>query len=156
MNLNGTELATERWTSKHSQPEMSSLNQKRKQSGFVILAIVFGSAAVAAAPKVHLDLAKQIFLTVADITMCLAIWDIYFQESLYKKRIESIFIELFFVIVVSAITAYIASKGITVLSTKLTPELGFLGWGIIGAIAAAIASLLGITWAFYCDDIYRN
>ena len=135
---------------------MSDLNRKRRESGLVILAIVFGSAAVAAAPKVDLDIAKQIFLTVADVTMCLAIWDIYFQKSLYEKKIQSIFIELFIVIVVSGVTAYIASKGITVLSTKLIPRLGFIGWVILGAIAASIASLLGITWMFYCDDIYRN
>ena len=88
--------------------------------------------------------------------MCLAIWDIYFQESLYKKKIQTIFVELFFVVVVSAITAYVASKGIVILSTKITPEFGFIGWGIVGAIAASFASVLGITWAFYCDDIYRN
>ena len=137
-------------------PKMSNLNQKRKQSGFMILATVFGSAAVAAAPKVNLNIAKQIFLTVTDVTMCLAIWDIYFQESLYKKKIQSIFVELFFVIIVSAVTAYVASKGIIVLSTKLIPSLGAIGWGISGALAALVASLLGITWTFYCDDIYRN
>lgn len=135
---------------------MNNLNQKRKQSGFTILAIVFGSAIVAAAPKVDLNVHKQIFMTVADVTMCLAIWDIYFQENLYKKTIESIFWELSFVVIISAITAYIASRGITVLSTKLVPELGSIGWGIAGVSAATIFSLLGITWTFYCDDIYRN
>ncbi|MEM8831237.1 MAG: hypothetical protein AAGE96_18040 [Cyanobacteria bacterium P01_G01_bin.19] len=29
------------------------------------------------------------------------------------------------------------------------PELGFVSWGIIGAIAALIAALLGIAWTFY-------
>ena len=135
---------------------MSNLNQKRKQAGFVILATVIGSAAVAAAPKTNLDIAKQIFLTVVDVAMCLAIWDIYFQESLYQKRIQSIFVELFFVIIVSAVTAYVASKGIIVLSTKLIPGWGAVGWGVVGITAASIASLLGITWMFYCDDIYRN
>lgn len=45
-------------------------------------------------------------------------------------------LELFFVIVVIAITAYIASKGITVLSSKLTPRLGQIGWWTVGAIAS--------------------
>ena len=135
---------------------MKNLTQKRKQSCFVILAIVFGSAIAASAPKVDLDNAKQVFLTVADVTMCLAIWDIYFKESLYQKKIKSILLELFFVIMVSAITAYIAARGITVLSTKLIPWLGAIGWGVVGALAALICSLLGIAWTFYCDDLYRN
>lgn len=135
---------------------MKNLTRKRKQSCFVILAIVFGSAVVAAAPKVNLDSAKQIFLTVADVAMCMAIWDIYFEESLYQKKIKSILLELFFVVMVSAITAFIASKGITVLSSKLIPASGLVGWGIIGAIAALTTSLLGIAWTFYCDDIYQN
>ena len=135
---------------------MTNLTEKRKQSGLVILAIVFGSAIVAAAPKVNLALAKEIFLTVADVTMCLTIWDIYFEESLYQRKIKSILLELFFVVIVSAITAYVASKGVTSLSHELVPKLGTLGWVIIGAIAASIASLLGIAWTFYCDDLYRN
>ncbi|MGL4880994.1 MAG: hypothetical protein ACRC8K_08005 [Waterburya sp.] len=135
---------------------MNNLAQKRKQSSLVILATVFGSAVVAAAPKVNLDSAKQIFLTVADVAMCMVIWDIYFQEKLYQKKIQSILLELFVVIMVSAITAYITSKGVTVLSDQLIAKLGKIGWGVIGAIAALAASLLGIAWTFYCDDLYKN
>ena len=132
-----------------------NLTEKRKQSCLIILATVFGSTAVAAAPKVNLTLAKQIFLTVADVAMCMTIWDIYFGENLYRKNLRAIFLELFFVIMLSGITAYTASKGITVLSNRLI-SLGALGWGMIGAIAALMASLLGIVWTFYCDDLYRN
>ncbi len=135
---------------------MKNLTQKRKQSCFVILATVFGSGVVAAAPKANLDFAKQIFLTVADVAMCMAIWDIYFEERLYQQKIISILLELFFVIMLSATTAYIVSKGIILLSSKLTLWLGLIGWGMIGAIAVLIVSLLGIAWTFYCDDLYRN
>lgn len=134
---------------------MNDLARKRRQSCLIILATVFGSTAVAAAPKVNLATAKQIFLTVADIAMCMTIWDIYFGENLYRKNITAIFLELFFVIMLSAVTAYTASKGITVLSDRLT-SLGGLGWGIIGALAAIMSSLLGVVWTFYCDDLYRN
>ena len=134
---------------------MKNLTKKRKQSCLIILATVFGSTAVAAAPKVNLAFAKQIFLTVADVAMCMTIWDIYFRENLYRKNLTAIFLELFFVIMLIATTAYTASKGITVLSDRLI-SLGALGWGIIGAIAAMMASLLGVVWTFYCDDLYRN
>jgi hypothetical protein len=135
---------------------MKNLAQKRKQSCLVILATVFGSAVVAAAPKVNPDSLKEIFLTVADVAMCMVIWDIYFQENLYQKKLKSILLELFFVIMVSAITAYITSRGITVLSDQLIPSLGKMGWVVIGAIAALTVSLLGIAWTFYCDDLYKN
>jgi hypothetical protein len=135
---------------------MNTLSKKRKQSCLIILATVFGSAVVAAAPKASLDYAKQVFLTVADIAMCMMIWDIYFEENLYQKNITSILLELFGVIILSAITAYIASKGITVLGDRLILWLGEMGWWVIGAIAALTASLLGVGWTFYCDDQYRN
>jgi hypothetical protein len=135
---------------------MNTLSKKRKQSCLVILATVFGSAVVAAIPKTNLDYAKQVFLTVADIAMCMVIWDIYFEENLYQKNITSILLELFSVIILSAITAYIASRGITALSDRLIPSLGATGWWIIGAIAALTASFLGVGWTFYCDDQYRN
>lgn len=135
---------------------MDNLTQKRQQSCLAILATVFSIALVAAAPKVNPDSVKEIFLTVADVAMCMVIWNIYFQENLYQRNIKSILLELFFVIVVIAITAYIASKGITVLSSKLTPRLGQIGWWTVGAIAALVTSLLGGAWAFYCDDLYKN
>jgi hypothetical protein len=135
---------------------MKNLAQKRKQSGLVILATVFGSTMVAAAPKVNPDSLKEIFLTVADVAMCMVIWDIYFQENLYQKKIKSILLELFFVIIISGITAYITSRGITVLSDQLIAWLGKMGWGVIGAIAALTVSILGIAWTFYCDDLYKN
>jgi hypothetical protein len=135
---------------------MSTLSKKRKQSCLVILATVLGSAVVAAVPKTNLDYAKQVFLTVADIAMCMVIWDIYFEENLYQKNITSILLELFGVIILSAITAYIASRGITALGDQLIPSFGAMGWWIIGAIAALTAGFLGVGWTFYCDDQYRN
>jgi hypothetical protein len=136
--------------------KMNSLTQKRKQSCLIILATVFGSAVVAAAPKANLDYAKQIFLTIADVAMCMVIWDIYFEENLYQRNIASILLELFFVIILSGVTAYIAAKGMTVLGDRLISRLGEIGWWLIGAIAALIASLLGAAWTVYCDDLYRN
>jgi hypothetical protein len=135
---------------------MRNLTQKRKQSCLIILATVFGSAVVAAAPKANLDTAKQIFLTVTDVAMCMMIWDIYFEENLYQRNITSILLELFFVIILSAITAYIASRGIMAFSDRLIPLMGEVGWGIIGAISALAASLLGFAWTYYCDDLARN
>lgn len=120
------------------------------------MATVFGSALVAAAPKTNLDSAKQIFLTVTDVAMCMMIWDIYFGENLYQKNIKSIFLELLFVILVIAITAYIISKGLTVLGDQLVVWLGMIGWGVIGVMAALAACLLGVAWTFYCDDLYKN
>lgn len=135
---------------------MMNLNRKRRQSCLIILATVFGSAVVAATPKANLDSAKQIFLTVADVAMCIVIWDIYFEETLYQKNIRSILLELFCVMILSAITAYIVSKGITVLGDRLIPWLGEIGWWIVGAIASGVTCFIGVTWTFYCDDLYRS
>jgi hypothetical protein len=135
---------------------MNDINRRRKKAFSIVLATVVGSAIVAAAPKVHLDTAKQIFLTIADIAMCMMIWDIYFEEKLYQKNIPSILLELFFVITVSGITSYITSKVILTFSNKLTQWLGVIGWSLTGAIAALAVGLLGIAWVFYCDDLYKN
>jgi hypothetical protein len=60
------------------------------------------------------------------------------------------------VILVSAITAFITSKGIAVLSEGPIANLGIMRWVIIGAIAGLATTLLGVVWAFYCDDLYKN
>lgn len=136
--------------------KIKNLTQKRKKVFLIIIATVCGSAIVAGTPKVNLDLAKQVFLTIADVTMCMLIWDIYFEKNLYKKNIKSILLELFFVIIVSGITAYVTSKAITVFGDRLIELLGMMGWISIGVISALATILLGTVWGFYCDDLYRN
>lgn len=133
-----------------------NLTHKRKKVSLIILSTVSGSAIVAGTPGVNLDLAKQVFLTIADIAMCMLIWDIYFEKNLYNKNIKSIVLELFFVVIVSGITAYITSKAITVFGDRLIQLLGIMGWVSLGAIAALATILLGTSWGFYCDDLYRN
>jgi hypothetical protein len=135
---------------------MKNLSSKRQESCLIILATVVGSTLVAAAPKANLDTAKQLFLTVADVAMCMVIWDIYFAKNLYQKKITFILLELASVIILSVITAYIAARGIMMLRDQLIMWFGGVGWGIMGAIAAFAASALGFAWAFYCDDLYRN
>jgi hypothetical protein len=135
---------------------MKDLTSKRQECCLIILATVVGSTLVAAAPKANLDASKQLFLTVADVAMCMVIWDIYFAKNLYQKKITFILLELASVIILSAITAYIAARGIMMLRDQLITWFGGLAWGVMGAIAALAASALGFAWTFYCDDLYRN
>lgn len=135
---------------------MSSLHQKRKQAALAILAAIGGSGFVAATPTLSMEIPKQIFMTVADIAMCTMIWDIYFDEELSQKDIKSILLELGLIAVVSVVTAFIIARAIIVLIDQLINRLGSIGWGVAGLFAGFITALLGIGWAFYCDDLYRH
>lgn len=135
---------------------MSSLHHKRKQVFIAILAAVFGSGVVTATPTPNLEISKQVFLTIANVSMCALVWNIYFDEELSKKDIISILLDLLVVTVISAFTAYITAKGITTLINDITSWLGVMGWLVIGIIAGSATSLLGLGWASYCDDLYRH
>lgn len=135
---------------------MSNLRQKRKRVFLVILAAVSSSGVVTAAPTPDMEIPKQIFLTVADVAMCTLIWDIYFDEELAQKNIKSILLDLGLIGVISVVTAFITAKAITALISQMTNWLGSIGWGVAGLIAGLATSLLGVGWAFYCDDLYRH
>lgn len=135
---------------------MSSLRPKRNRVFLAILAAVSGSGVVTAAPTPDMEIPKQIFLTVADVAMCTVIWDIYFDEELSQKNIKSILLDLLLIAVISVVTALVTAKAITALISQITNWLGAIGWLVAGLIAGVATSLLGVAWAFYCDDLYRH
>lgn len=135
---------------------MSNLHQKRNRVFLAILVTVSGSGVVTAVPRPDIEIPKQIFLTVADVAMCTIIWDIYFDEELSQKNIKSILLDLLLIAVISVVTAFITAKAITALISQITNWLGSIGWLVAGLIAGVAISLLGVGWAFYCDDIYRH
>jgi energy-converting hydrogenase Eha subunit A len=135
---------------------MSQVRHKRNKAAIAILAAVVGTGVVTLNPTPDIERAKQMFITIADVVMCIMLWDIYFGEELSKKTIRSILLELCLITLSSIFTAYILAKGITTLMNYLTHLLGSVGWGISGAFAGLVTGFLGIGWTFYCDDWYRN
>jgi hypothetical protein len=132
------------------------VNRKRKRVIVAILAAVSSNSFVAATPGINMEITKQIFLTLANVMMFTIIWDIYFDEQLSQKDAISILQDLLIVTFLSVVTAYIISKGITEIIDNIINWLGIMGWGIVGIIAGLATSIVGITWAFYCDDLYHN
>jgi energy-converting hydrogenase Eha subunit A len=135
---------------------MSQIKQKRSKAVMVILAAAVGIGMVTFEPTPNLDIAKQVFITIADVAMCIMLWDIYFDEVLSQKNIQSILSELCLITLSSIVTAYILAKGITALMNVLIHGLGAMGWGVSGIVAGLVTALLGMGWTFYCDDLYRN
>ncbi len=135
---------------------IGQVKQKRNKATIAILAAVIGTGVVTFNATPNIELPKQMFITIADVAMCIMLWDIYFDEELSKKTIQSVLSELFLITLSSIFTAYILARGITALTTYLTHALGSLGWGISGILAGLFTGLLGIGWTFYCDDWYRN
>jgi hypothetical protein len=135
---------------------MSQVKQKRNRARIVILAAAFGTGMVALNQAPGVEVSKQVFITIADVAMCMMLWDTYFDEDLAKKNIQSLLSELLVIILSSIFTSYVLAKGITVSMSYLSNALGSAGWFVSGILAALATSLLGIGWAFYCDDWYQN
>ncbi len=137
-------------------PTMGQVSYKRRKAGAVILAAAFGTGVVVLNPLSNTELAKQIFITLADVAMYIMLWDIYFDEKLAQKNLQSILSELFAITLSSIFTAYVLAKGITVSINYLTNALGSIGWPVSSVLATFATGLLGLGWASYCDDWYRN
>ncbi len=135
---------------------MSKSKHKRNKAALTILAAAVGTGTVTLNPSSSLEMAKQVFITIADVAMCIMLWDIYFDEELTKKNIQSILSELCLITLTSIITAFILAKGTTALMNYLVHLLGSTGWIFAGIFAALITAVLGMGWTFYCDDISQS
>lgn len=134
---------------------MEKLSQKRKRVIYIILIVTIINILVTAAPLIDI-LIKKLSLTFTNVVMFIMVWDTYFDEQLSQKEILSILQDLFAVTCLSVITTFILSLGITIAIDKLIAILGSIGWIVAGAISGVVTTILGIIWASYCDDLYRN
>lgn len=135
---------------------MSKLNNIRKRAFATILVAILGNALVAAIPSIDIETVKKLFITLTNVAMFIVVWDAYFDEQLSQKGIVSILQDLFTITCISLVTTLIVSQVIVKTVDNLIAILGSKGWIIVGAIAALATAILGIVWAVYCDDLYRN
>jgi hypothetical protein len=135
---------------------MSQIKHKRSKAAIAILAAVVGTSVVTANSTPNIELSKQVFLTIANVAMCIILWDIYFDEELAKKDIGAVLSEYCLITLSSIVTAYILAKSITAVMNYFVQALGPMGWGITGLLAGTLTGLLGMGWTFYCDDLYRH
>ena len=135
---------------------MSNLNNIRKRAFVTVLVAILGNSLVAAIPSIDIETIKKLFITLTNVAMFVIVWDAYFDEQLSQKSIISILQDLFTITCISLITTLVVSQVIVRTIDKLTTMLGSRGWIIVGAIAALATAILGIIWAVYCDDLYRD
>jgi energy-converting hydrogenase Eha subunit A len=135
---------------------MSQIKHKRSKAAIAVLAAVAGTSLVTANSTPNIELSKQVFITIANVAMCIILWDIYFDEELAKKNIGAVLSEYCVITLSSIVTAYILAKGITAVMNYFVQALGPMGWGITGLLAGTLTGFLGMGWTFYCDDLYRH
>jgi hypothetical protein len=135
---------------------MSQIKHKRSKAAIAILAAVVGTGVVTANATPDIELSKQVFITIANVAMCIILWDIYFDEELAQKNIGAVLSEFCLITLSSIVTAYILAKGVTAVMSYVVKILGPMGWGLTGLLAGSLTGLLGMGWTFYCDDLYRH
>ena len=136
---------------------MRELSKKRKRVIYIILIVTIVNMLVTAAPFPLIDITiKKLSLTFANVVMFILVWDTYFDEQLSQKNVFSILQDLFAVTCLSLITTFILALGITIAIERSIAFLGYWGWFFAGAIAGIMTAILGLIWASYCDDLYRN
>jgi hypothetical protein len=135
---------------------VSNLSTKRKKTITVICTAIGGNGFVSATPSSNQELAKQVFMVVANVVMYVVIWDIYFDEDLSQENIKTILTDLGSIALVSGGTSWIAVKAIAALLQYIPDWLTSSVWIVAGIVAGLVTGALGIIWACYCDDLYRN
>lgn len=134
---------------------MRELSKKRKRVIYIVLIVTIVNMLVTAAPLIDITI-KKLSLTFANVVMFILVWDTYFDEQLSQKNVFSILQDLFAITCLSLITTFILALGITFAIERLIALLGYWGWFLAGTLAGAMTAILGLIWASYCDDLYRN
>lgn len=132
------------------------LRRIRKRVRVDILGVVVTNAIIMATPSSNLEFVKNIILTFANIVMFILIWDAYFDDNLAQKSAWGIIKDLLTVTAVSTITTFITYQILIKKITQLILNWGSIGWILGGVVAGMATAILGIIWALYCDDLYRN
>lgn len=135
---------------------ISQIKQKRSKARIAILAAACGVSLVTLNQSSGVEVSKQVFITIANVAMCIMLWHTYFDEELAKKNVQSLLSELLVITLSSIFTSYILARGITASMSYLVNVWGTSGGFVSGILAALATSLLGMGWASYCDDWYRN
>lgn len=134
----------------------NKLRKKRKQVSIGVLAVVVSNFMITAMPVQNIEVAKNIFLTFANIVMFIIVWDVYFEDKLSQKSPWGIVKDLLAITAVGTITTFIVNKLIIKASLKLISTWGIIGWIAGATIAGITTAIIGMIWAFYCDDLYRS
>lgn len=135
---------------------MYNLKQKRQRVFVSTLAVVMVNSIITAAPSLSMEVEKNILMTFANVMMFIIVWDAYFDEQLSQKSPWGIIKDLLTITAVGTITTFITYKIVIKSITRLIIAWGSFGWIVGGAIAGTATAILGIIWALYCDDLYRN
>lgn len=132
------------------------LNVKRKRVLVTILGAIIINTLVMAALLLHVGDIKNVFLAFAKVVMFIIIWDIYFDEQLARKSPKSLLQDLLAITCISLITAFIIAQGISKVVDTFLNTVGSFSWLFGGMTAGVATGILGLMWALYCDDYYRN
>ena len=132
------------------------LKRKRKRAFIGVLAVVVSNSIIMAAPSLTLEVAKNIFLTFANIAMFILIWDTYFDDKLSAKSAWGILKDLLTITAVGTITTFITYRILLKAMAKLILSWGELGWILGGGVSGLATAIWGMIWVFYCDDLYRH
>ncbi len=135
---------------------MTSIQSKRKKAILAIIAAVLTNGCGAAIPTPGVETCKHLAYSAVEITLCISIYNIYFDKKLSQSEIKDFLIDNGIATASGTGLAYVGTKAGHSAVSELLNFVPVVGWGIKGILAGSITSTIGIACMQVCHELARR
>lgn len=137
---------------------MSQLATKKRKAQLIIISAALGTGITSAAPTPTIEIPKQLTLIAADITMCFAIYQVFFGDeiNLVEGNFISLMEEAFDVTVLAGLMSSLALHSIRGIQDEMLDWAGPYGWVISGGLTGSKTLVVGTIWLKFCSERYKQ
>lgn len=131
----------------------ASIQSKRNKALLAITGAVLANGCGAAIPTPGVETCKHLAYSGVEITLCITIYNIYFDTKLSKSEIKDFLVDNGIVTASGTGLAYIGTKAGHSAISELLNFVPVVGWGVKGILAGSITSAIGIACMQACHEL---
>lgn len=131
---------------------VKSLTKKRVETIGAITTAALATGGLSGSPTPLLELPKQGVIAIGDLSLCIAIYTIWFDKRVSTDEMREILLDAGLATVAGGALVYGGAKLAEGLLAEALNILGPLGWGISATITGSVTAMVGLTFWMLCES----